>query len=115
MAEGPKSNLLRPDGKFPPASLPTVFADGLLNVSNSHSEVRFYLMRADPALNGDAEFKAQPIAQIVMPLQSFMHTTIFFEHQLDVMIAQGLIDVAAVDEARAQAAVGQQSETMKAE
>ena len=62
---------------FPQATLPTFFADGILNAAPSANVVRFYLYRSDPDQTGKGEYQNQAIAQVVMPTFGFVHAAIF--------------------------------------
>ena len=64
---------------FPPATLPTIFADGIANAAPSVSAVKLYLYRSDPEQAGAGEYKSQVIAQIVMPMAGFVHASAFLE------------------------------------
>lgn len=71
---------------FAPAGTPTIYADQVVNVANNPSVTKFYLSRNDPSLSADGE-QARIVAQIVMPMPSFLNTYVFFE-----LIVQGMLD-----------------------
>src|SRR5262245_46697378 len=71
--------VMRVEEGFPPATLPTVFADGVVNVAPSASVIRFYLYRADPEQTGKGEYQNQAVVQIVMPVLGFVQMATFFE------------------------------------
>ena len=99
----PESNqILGPKDTFPPSELPTVFADGMINLARTGGVVRFYLMRTDPSMTESTNYQAQPVAQVIMPLVSFVQTAMFIEHQLNRLVEIGAIDQAMVDEFRRQ-------------
>ena len=75
-------------GDYPPADLPTIFADGALNLSHSPTMVKFYLFRTDPHLEGKPTYQNQVIAQIVMPIGAFVQMQTFFD-----LAIQKLIDL----------------------
>jgi len=58
--EGP----IPPGDEYPPAALPTVYADGVLNLVNNPNTVKFYLYRLDANLSGGHASKVQPFAQV---------------------------------------------------
>jgi hypothetical protein len=87
------------DPGFPPAHLPTVYADGIVNLAPSPSVVRFYLFRSDPEQAGKAEYKNQIFAQVVMPVAGFVQMATFFEEALRRFVAQGVIPQQMVDAA----------------
>jgi hypothetical protein len=49
------------------------------------------LFRSDPDQTGKPSYKPQILAQIVMPIPSFIHTTLFFEKGIKHFVEQGLI------------------------
>jgi hypothetical protein len=59
--------------EFPPAELPTFFADGVVNVASSSTIAKFYLARIDSSFADSTEHRTQAVAQVVMPLDSFVH------------------------------------------
>jgi hypothetical protein len=70
---------------FPPAQLPTVFADGVINLATTSSIAKFYLARNDPSFTGDNRNRMQIFAQVVMPLSGFLQAFAFFERTIDNM------------------------------
>jgi hypothetical protein len=86
--------------KYPPASFPTVFADGVLSVANSPTVVKFFLSRTEPSFTGDGTSINQAFAQVVMPMDAFAGTFAFFEVAIKKYIAEGLITEARLDELR---------------
>ena len=95
-----EDKLVTPKLDFPPQSLPTVYADGILNLAHSGSLARFYLMRTDPALDGSERYQVQTVAQVVMPLTALVQTAIFLEGELARLVSSRLVDQKFVDEAR---------------
>jgi hypothetical protein len=67
---------------FPPPNFPTVYADGILNVTFGPEVTRFYLFRQDPSLRGDNTTEAHPFLQVVMPATGFLGAAVFLEHFL---------------------------------
>ena len=82
---------------FPPPTIPTIFADGVLNVAPSPNVVKFYLFRSDPDAGGGSKYKNQVVMQVVMPMHGFVHTALFFERSLKHFLANGTIPQAVVD------------------
>ena len=95
--EGP----IPPGDEYPPAALPTVYADGVLNLVNNPNTVKFYLYRLDANLSGGHASKVQPFAQVVMPLNGFLDTVIFFDRMLDKLVAEGVVPEKLIEEMRA--------------
>ena len=89
-----------PSWSCPPASFPTVYADGVLNVAPGPYTVKFYLLRLDPAFDGNPEARAQPFLQIAMPTISFVQMVVFFEKALADLVKQGVVAQSMVDEVR---------------
>lgn len=86
---------------FPPADIPTYFSDGFLNLARSPEVVKFYIARIDPSLNSTEESITQAVAQVVMPMSSFVEMCAFFEQALEGYIKEGVVKQAALDTARA--------------
>jgi hypothetical protein len=55
---------------FPPENIPTVFVDGVANLSPTRHSVKFYLFRIDPDITGAAKFRNTIVAQVVMPIDA---------------------------------------------
>jgi hypothetical protein len=76
--------------------VPSIFCDGVVNVAPSAQEVKFYLYRTDrdtaggPALQQQVS-KSQVIAQIIMPLDAYIQTTLFFNRALQALVDSGLV------------------------
>jgi hypothetical protein len=85
---------------FPQATLPTFFADGVLNAAPSANVVRFYLYRSDPELTGKGEYQNQVIAQVVLPTLGFLQAAIFFEKAVKQFAAQGILNGDIVENIR---------------
>lgn len=77
---------------------PTIFADGVINLANSPQVAKFYLFRQDPNMLGEPGSKRNVVGQIVMPMESFAVTALFFKNALDGFVAQGLISAQRVAE-----------------
>jgi hypothetical protein len=87
---------------YPPPNFPTMFTDGVTNAGYGQSLVRLFLSRSDPSF-GEAttETRTQPIAQLIMPLDGFITTALFFERLLARLIAENFVNQARIDELRA--------------
>ena len=85
---------------FPAETLPTVFADGVVNLANSPYVVKYYLFRFDPSLRDASISRTQAFAQVVMPMGGFVQTAVFFENALRNLVASGVVSSEDVDAAR---------------
>jgi hypothetical protein len=85
---------------YPPAALPTVYADGVLNISHNAGGVKFYLVRGDPPFVGQGGNQMQVITQIVMPLDGFINTALFFEETLKDMAQSNELMQQMIDQIR---------------
>ena len=87
---------------YPPPDFPLLFADNVSNFAYGQSLIRLYFVRNDPSFSaGTNEAKTQPVVQLVMPIDGFVATTLFFEHVLSVLISEKVLSQAHVDELRA--------------
>jgi hypothetical protein len=77
--------------EFPPPSLPTIFADGVLNLAHTSESVKFYLFRHDPGYREANISRINPYAQVVMPMDSFVNTVVFFDKVLANLVAQNRV------------------------
>jgi hypothetical protein len=59
-----------PVSAFPASTLPTIYADGVINLATTPQFAKFYLARNDPSMLGDNRSEQQVFAQIVMPLMA---------------------------------------------
>ena len=91
MAEIPKVEIRPPKEDGPDSSLPTLFADGVLNLAPSADVVKFYLCRQDPSYDKENLYITVPIAQVVMTVQTFIQTVAFFSANLKIMVARKII------------------------
>ncbi len=92
--ETANSNALYPDA-------PVIFSDGVTNFANSEAVVKFYLSRLDPATDGKSDAAQKVAAQVIMSMQSFLNTFLFFERMLDVLTSQGYFDADSIKKLRA--------------
>jgi hypothetical protein len=85
---------------FPPVNFPTIFADGVQNLAHSPTVVKFYLMRFDPAFKDSNRSQLTPVIQVVMPVDSFAQTALFFQRALENLIHQNIISQLQIEEIR---------------
>lgn len=101
MTIAPKPSPALPiQGDFPPATIPTVYADGVTSLAPSPYVIKFYLARLEPHLRAEDKTLTQPFVQVVMSTIGFLQTAIFFENAIKNMQAQGLISAQQLEEAR---------------
>jgi hypothetical protein len=105
----------RPDAEFPQHTFPTVFADGVVSFIPAPPLVKFFLHRFDPNMFGRGGSVVNPFAQVVMPINGFLHATMFFQSQLDNMVKNNFITREQLEEARAAAASFYRSSTEASE
>lgn len=98
-------NVEGPSNQFPGQFFPTVFADTVLNLSNNPSVVKFYLARIDPSFTDTSNFRQEPVAQVVMPIEAFATTAVFFENALKRLVELGAISNEKVQAIRNQPAI----------
>jgi hypothetical protein len=81
--------------------VPSIFCDGVVNVAPSGQEVKCYLYRTDrDAVGGqvhESVNRNQIIAQIIMPLDAYIQTTLFFNRVLNALIDNGTVSQEHVD------------------
>ena len=85
-------------GLYPPWNFPTIFADNVVNITRGSGIVKFYFVRFDPVLSGNAQPNAAPVSQVVMPMGGFAAMTVFFQQQLELMIQNNDITREFVDQ-----------------
>ena len=85
---------------FPSGTLPTIFADGVLNVSISPAVVKSYLFRFEPSLQGDNQYQAQAAAQLIMPVDGFAAAVLFLSQHLERLVEANFITKGRVAELR---------------
>lgn len=83
--------VIKPAQGIPPASIPTVFADGVANLAPTSEIMKFYLYRSDPDILAKPEYQNQVVAQIIMPLSAFVEVALFFERALQSLVSRGLV------------------------
>ncbi len=74
---------------YPPEFVPTVFADGILNVANSNRVVKVYFNRLDPSLTGSPEPISRPVLQMIMPIEGFIEMAAFLNVAVETRIKDG--------------------------
>ena len=77
--------------EYPASTIPTVFADGVLNLAHGAGLAKFYLVRVDPSFTSPTENKVQAFAQVVMPMQGFLQTLLFFNKMLQEFVDAGVV------------------------
>ena len=89
-----------PSDEFPSSDLPTIFADGIMNLANSAQIIKFYLFRVDPGMRDINKAYQKPCAQIVMPLDALVTTYVFLEGAIEKLRGQDFISPDALEAAR---------------
>jgi hypothetical protein len=89
-----------PPPEYPPPHFPTVFADGVSNIANTPTIVKFFMMRFEPSLTSSGPQKPQAFAQVIMPMDGFMATFAFFEAAIKRYLSQGTISEERLNEMR---------------
>ena len=94
--------LAPPPMQFPPIRFPTIYADNVLNLSHAAHVIKFYFARIDPSFTGGSTAAVQhtAVAQVVMPIDGFVRTALFFEQAMTSMISDNIISQAEVDAIR---------------
>lgn len=87
--------------RYPAPNMQVVYADAIWNVSRGAGVVKMYLIRNDQDFNGSQESKINVFAQLVMPSRSFVAAALFFNRQVNMMLANGEVTKAQVDELEA--------------
>lgn len=80
--------------------VPTIFADGIINLANSAHVAKFYLYRLDPSVKDVDKAQAKACAQIVLPLDGLANTFAFLEAIIEKLQKQGLISEKQLAQAR---------------
>jgi hypothetical protein len=84
--------------EFPPPTIPTVYVDGVRNLAHTLYTAKFYLYRDDPILDANrADHLSQPVAQVVMPMPSFVAMALFFSDALDRLVREGRVNQSDID------------------
>jgi hypothetical protein len=88
---------------YPPSTLPTVYADGILNLSNTQQVVKMYLTRHDPSLGPEDDLpqQQQVFAQLLMPVAAFVQSVLFLEAAMNRLAKTNVVKQADIDESRA--------------
>lgn len=90
----------RPDAEFPSGNFPTLFTDGILSGSQTKEVVKLYLGRNDSNVFGRGGAVINPIAQVVMPISSFIAAVVLMERMIDNMIDSKVISKEFVDKVK---------------
>jgi hypothetical protein len=81
----------------PWASIPNVFADGVMSQSYGPGISKFYLYRTDGDPHAQVEPVNTPIVQVIMPAAGFVRTWAFFGARIKTMIDEGFLTQEQVD------------------
>jgi len=87
------------DAPVHPSTIPLLYADGVLNLFNNKDVVKFYLTRSSPSVQSMVQEASSAIAQIVMPMRSFIETVAFFQVSAREMIERGVFSQEELNEA----------------
>lgn len=96
MATDP-STLAPAQGNFPPLAVPTVYADGVLNLAPTAQTVKFYLAVQMPDTTGANLYETRPVLQVAMPTSSFVETAVFFETALEQLVRDGFVSADTIE------------------
>lgn len=88
----------RPAAEFPTPATPTIFADGVSSYAPGAGVTKFFLYRLDPNMYARGGVKANPIAQVVMPVHGFAQTAALFQHGVRQLITAGLLSQSDFDQ-----------------
>jgi hypothetical protein len=86
--------------QYPPATIPTIFADGVTNFNNSIEITKFYFFRFDPTFAGVGPALPQVFAQVAMPMSGFVATVAFFKAAVEKLVEQGQVSKEAWENAQ---------------
>jgi hypothetical protein len=101
-----KSNSAPPT-EYLPYNFPTVFADSVSQAASSPTVMRFLLNRFASAVNvANAPPKAPPFLQVVMPMEGFIATYIYFEALVDNLVKQKIVSEEYLEAVRTSARQG---------
>ncbi len=103
---------------YPPLNFPTVYAEYVPFITLGSTVVKFYFMRADAPLIpnvGEDVPTNTPVCQVVMPLDSFVHTAVYFSAYLENLIASGIVQKEVVESMRAVFPAPTQNEDAKSD
>jgi hypothetical protein len=96
-----------PTQTFPPATMPGIYIDGIVNISDLGSVMKAYLFRNDPSLTGGPTARPTAIAQLIMTKETFIATALFLQSSLNDLVREGNIPQAMVDNIRSQMEIAQ--------
>jgi hypothetical protein len=91
---------LKPLSGVLPPNLPTLFADGIANITNSKEVVKFVLFRTDGDISDRLQFENVGVGQIVMTMSGFVYALAFLEKAKNNFLAAGFITEEQMDKAR---------------
>jgi hypothetical protein len=81
--------------------LPTLFADGIINLSNSREVVKLILFRTDTIVGDNPKFENVGVGQVVLTMSGFVNAMALFEAARDKFIREGYVTEQQVADARA--------------
>jgi hypothetical protein len=90
-----------PAAGFPPANLPTLYADGIASIAPGLHVVKFYFARVASETSGTNQYANQVVCQVIMPIDGFVASIVFLDHVLKNMVENKAIDGTIVENARA--------------
>lgn len=80
--------------------VPVLYADGIANLSPGNQVVKLHLVRYDNPVYGDGDARIEAVAQVVLPIEGFVNTLIFFERVLTSLVEDGHVKQELVDRLR---------------
>jgi hypothetical protein len=91
----------QPREEFPTEEFPVVFVDRMWSLVNSSHIAKMYFTRIDPAFAGTGRTRANPVIQLVMPVDSVADMLAFLEVQVRSIIESGALTEERLAQARA--------------
>jgi hypothetical protein len=79
---------------------PIIFADGALSQTYAPGISKFWFYRIDVDPNAEVPAETTPVLQVIMPADQFVSMVAFFERRLELMIRDGIVTEALLEEAR---------------
>jgi hypothetical protein len=89
---------------FPPLGFPAIYADNVSSLSHGGHVIKYYLSRTDPSLAGQTRAaQYTPVMLVVMPIDGFVRTALFFEKSLNILVSEGHIKQEEINAVRSAA------------
>ncbi|HEY4135785.1 MAG TPA: hypothetical protein VGO34_11280 [Alphaproteobacteria bacterium] len=82
---------------FAQSRVPTIYSDGALNCAFNKSIMKIHFARSNPAVGPASGTTTELCAQIVMPIDGFLSSFVFFQNHIKRMLKDGLIKQADLD------------------